>query len=261
MAATVDRHHVELEGMREGRLARVHSWELVTAVDGPGTRMTLFLTGCPLRCAYCQNPDTWRMRDGSPSTLDEVLARVERYRRVFDVTGGGLTVSGGEPLMQAPFVEQLFLACRERGIRTALDTSGFLGRRASDALLDATDLVLLDVKSGDPDVYQAVTGRALAPTIAFGDRLATRGVRSWVRFVLVPGLTDGEDNIRRVGRIVAQWPTVERVEILPFHQLGAHKWAERGIAYPLAGARTPTADHVERARAILAGEGVVAVAA
>lgn len=245
---TVEAHHRELEGMREGVLGRMHSWELVTAVDGPGTRMTLFLSGCPLRCLYCQNPDTWRMRDGALVGIEEVMHRVARYRSVFEATGGGLTVSGGEPLLQAPFVEELFVACRRAGIRTALDTSGFLGRRASDRLLAATDLVLLDVKSGEPDTYHRVTGGELEPTIAFGDHLAERGIRSWVRFVLVPGVTDAADNVARVADIVARWATVERVEVLPFHQFGAEKWTRLGLDYTLRATPAPDAELLARVR-------------
>lgn len=238
----------DLAARRSGEVGMVHSWELVTAVDGPGTRMTLFLSGCPLRCQYCQNPDTWVLRDGVATTVEDVMARIGRYREVFDRTGGGLTISGGEPLLQAAFVERIFTECRRLEIRTALDTSGFLGSRASDALLSATDLVLLDVKSGTERVYRETTGRALVPTVTFGDRLNEHGIPIWVRFVLVPGLTDAVDNVDAVADIVARWGTVERVEVLPFHQLGAAKWAQRGLEYRLEGVPGPDADLLERVR-------------
>ncbi|WP_458041738.1 MULTISPECIES: pyruvate formate-lyase-activating protein [Bacteria] len=217
----------------------VHSWELVTAVDGPGTRMTVFLSGCPLRCQYCQNPDTWVLHDGRATELEEIVDRLERYKSVFDATGGGLTLSGGEPLLQRAFVEKIFAACSERGISTALDTSGYLGDRASDALLDTTSLVLLDVKSGLPDLYRVVTTRDLEPTVRFGDRLSDRGNRMWIRFVLVPGLTDAQENVEAVADILQRWSTIDRVEVLPFHQMGQHKWEERGIPYALADLRSP----------------------
>jgi len=239
-------HHAQLAGLREGTIASVHSWELVTAVDGPGTRMTLFLDGCPLRCQYCQNPDTWRLHDGIPTPIDDVMARIVRYRDLFDATGGGLTVSGGEPLMQPAFVQRLFERCHADGIRTALDTSGFVGRRASDTLLDNTDLVLLDVKSGLPDVYREVTGRELAPTVEFGDRLSARGNTIWVRFVLVPGLTDAPVNVDAVADIVSRWSTVERVEVLPFHQMGKSKWERLGLPYPLRDTQPPDDDLLRR---------------
>ncbi len=254
---TADLRHAELEGIRDGSVASVHSWELVTAVDGPGTRMTLFLNGCPLRCQYCQNPDTWRMRDGTITRLDEIMERVAHYKSVFDVTGGGLTVSGGEPLMQPAFVRRLFAACRAAGIHTALDTSGFLGRKASDELLDNTDLVLLDVKSGLPATYRAVTGVDLQPTIDFGDRLAERGVASWIRFVLVPGLTDSIENVGAVADIVARWSTVQRVEVLPFHQMGESKWERLGIDYTLRDTTPPAEALVERVRGQFRARGLL----
>ncbi|HYP72484.1 MAG TPA: pyruvate formate-lyase-activating protein, partial [Microbacterium sp.] len=199
-----DRHE-RMTAMREGRLGSVHSWELVTAVDGPGTRLTTFLNGCPLRCLYCHNPDTFAMRDGRPVTSDELLARIARYTAVFRATGGGITLSGGEVLMQPAFAARILRGAKELGIHTAIDTSGYLGAAASDAMLDDIDLVLLDVKSGDPETYKKVTGRELEPTLAFGRRLAARegGPEIWVRFVLVPGLTDEVDNVERVAEYVA----------------------------------------------------------
>lgn len=236
----------QLRAMREGRVASVHSWELVTAVDGPGTRMTLFLSGCPLRCLYCQNPDTMEMRRGSVRSIDEVMTRVRRYQGIMKATGGGLTISGGEPLFQSKFVENVFAECHELGIHTALDTSGFLGRRASDRLLDATSLVLLDVKSGLPETYKRTTTRELQPTIDFGDRLAARGTPVWVRFVLVPGLTDAAENVEAVARIVEHWPNVERLEVLPFHQMGRDKWHELGLQYQLEDTKPPSHELCDR---------------
>jgi pyruvate formate lyase activating enzyme len=244
-ALVAELRHAELEGIRDGSIASVHSWELVTAVDGPGTRMTLFLNGCPLRCQYCQNPDTWRMRDGIVTPLAEVMDRVKHYKHVFDATGGGLTISGGEPLMQPAFVRRVFAECHAIGVRTALDTSGFLGRKASEELLANTDLVLLDVKSGLPEIYRDVTGVDLQPTIDFGDRLAELKVPVWVRFVLVPGLTDAVENIAAVADIIERWPNVERVEVLPFHQMGENKWERLGIDYTLKNTTPPAAALVD----------------
>ena len=242
-------HHDELAAVRAGELARLHSWELVTAVDGPGTRLTLFLSGCLLRCQYCHNPDTWKMHDGELTPVTELVQRIRRYRGIFAASGGGVTLSGGEPLMQPAAVTRLLAECRALGVHTALDTSGYLGTRASDALLENVDLVLLDVKSGLPDTYRTVTGRDLAPTIAFGDRLAARGIAVWVRFVLVPGLTDAVENVAAVADIVARWPNVQRVEVLPFHQMGESKWNRRGITYPLHGVTPPDAALQDRVRA------------
>lgn len=243
-----------LAAVRDGMLGSVHSWELVTAVDGPGTRLTIFLAGCAMRCQYCHNPDTWRIRHGKDTPLDEVLALIDRYQRIFRVTGGGVTLSGGEPLLQPSFVRRIFRHCAERGIHTALDTSGFLGSWASDALLADTSLVLLDVKSGLPDVYRTVTRRDLAPTLEFGRRLARLEVPMWIRFVLVPGLTDGFDNVEAVAEYAASLQAVgsggavERVEVLAFHQLGRDKWHELGETYPLENTQPPSAELLERVR-------------
>jgi pyruvate formate lyase activating enzyme len=240
--------HLELEALRTGAVASVHSWELVTAVDGPGTRMTLFLSGCPLRCQYCQNPDTWQMRDGLITGIDEIVARISRYRDLFRITKGGVTVSGGEPLMQSAFLQRLFEECRRLGVHTALDTSGFLGGHASEQLLSDTNLVLLDVKSGIEETYQDVTGRSLQPTREFGDRLARLGTPVWIRFVLVPGLTDAVDNVDAVAEIVSHWANVERVEVLPFHQMGRSKWEKLGLDYQLDGVLPPSRELQERVR-------------
>lgn len=240
--------HQELVALRTGSVASVHSWELVTAVDGPGTRLTVFLSGCPLRCRYCHNPDTLQMRDGTITPVENVLERIRRYRPVFAATGGGVTLSGGEPLMQPAFVARVFAECRTLGVPTALDTSGYLGARASDTLLDDTSLVLLDVKSGLSDTYRAVTTRDLAPTIAFGDRLAERGTPAWIRFVLVPGLTDAVENVETVAETVSRWPNVQRVEVLPFHQMGEEKWERLGRRYTLHGVQPPDRALLERVR-------------
>lgn len=247
-AVDLSRSSEQLARMRVGDIGSVHSWELVTAVDGPGTRLTVFLAGCPLRCLYCHNPDTWKMRDGQAVELDALVARIARYRGVFDATGGGLTLSGGEPLQQPAFVGRVLAAAKDLGIHTAIDTSGFLGASCTDAMLDNIDLVLLDVKSGDPETYRKVTGRRLEPTLDFGRRLSERGVETWIRFVLVPGLTDAVENVARVADYVASLSSVTRVEVLPFHQMGQDKWETLGIRYELEDTEPPSPELVERVR-------------
>ncbi len=247
-----------LAAMRAGELGSVHSWELVTAVDGPGTRLTVFLSGCPLRCLYCHNPDTLAMKDGRPVTADELLARVRRYVPVFRATRGGITLSGGEVLMQPAFAARVLRGAKALGVHTALDTSGFLGANATDAMLDDTDLVLLDVKSGDPQTYRTVTSRDLEPTLRFGRRVAERGLSGhapeiWVRFVLVPGLTDDAENVAQVAAYAASLNairpgTVTRVEVLPFHQMGRDKWAALGRPYELGDTPAPSVGLTERVR-------------
>lgn len=238
-----------LEQVRSGELASMHSWELVTGVDGPGTRMTVFLSGCPLRCLYCHNPDTMFAAKGQPVRLDDLVGRLKRYRMIFRTTGGGLTVSGGEPLMQPAFVGRLLHEAQQLGIHTAIDTSGFLGVNASDALLDNLDLVLLDIKSGIPEVYRKATGRELQPTLDFARRLSERGTEEvWIRFVLVPGLTDAVENVEAVADVVEQISVVTRVEVLPFHQMGRDKWATLDLPYELADTSPPSKELTERVR-------------
>ncbi|MBU4335075.1 MAG: pyruvate formate lyase-activating protein [Actinobacteria bacterium] len=242
--------------LRSGDLGSVHSWELVTAVDGPGTRMTVFLSGCPLQCLYCHNPDTMQMRRGTPIEADELLGRMRRYRGVFRSSGGGLTVSGGEPLMQPAFTARLLRGAQELGIHTALDTSGFLGAACTDAMIEDLDLVLLDIKSGLPDTYRKVTGHDLAPTLEFGRRLTEAGTPIWVRFVLVPGLTDAVENVEAVADHIAALSTVTRVEVLPFHQMGRDKWADLGMRYELEETRPPSHELVERVRSQFRARGL-----
>ena len=246
-----------LEQVRSGELASMHSWELVTGVDGPGTRMTVFLSGCPLRCLYCHNPDTMFAAKGQPVRLDDLVGRLKRYRMIFRTTGGGLTVSGGEPLMQPAFVGRLLHEAKQFGIHTAIDTSGFLGVNASDALLDDLDLVLLDIKSGIPEVYRKATGRELQPTLDFARRLSERGTEEvWIRFVLVPGLTDAVENVEAVAGIVEQISVVTRVEVLPFHQMGHDKWATLELPYELADTSPPSKELTERVRNQFRSRGI-----
>jgi len=237
----------------------VHSWDLSTGVDGPGTRFVVFTAGCPLRCAYCHNPDTWSGRSGRRMSAAGVLARAARYRRFIGASGGGLTVSGGEPLLQPAFTRALLAGAKELGLHTALDTSGWLGRRADDGLLDATDLVLLDIKSFDPGIARTVTGRRIGPTLRFARRLADRGQLVWVRFVLVPGWTDDPDNVAGLARFVASLGNVQRVDVLPFHALGAAKYAALGLDYPCGDVTPPAAGQLGAVRAAFAAEGVPAV--
>lgn len=237
-----------LARLRSGEHGMVHSWELVTAVDGPGTRLTVFLSGCPLRCLYCHNPDTMRMRDGEPVAAEDVLAKIKRYRGVFSATRGGLTLSGGEVLMQPAFAARLLRGAKEWGVHTALDTSGYLGANASEAMLADVDLVLLDVKSGIEETYQRVTGRPLEPTLAFGRRLDALGIETWIRFVLVPGLTDAPENVEAVASYAASLGCVSRVEVLPFHQMGQDKWDALGLDYELGDTEPPSPELQTRVR-------------
>ena len=235
-------------------MGSLHSWELVTAVDGPGTRLTFFLAGCALRCQYCQNPDTWKITYGRPTDISEVTARIDRYARVLKAAGGGVTVSGGEPMLQLAFLRRILQYCKQIGLHTAVDTSGYLGARADDSFLDLVDLFLLDIKSGIAETYKKVTERELQPTLDFSQRLALRQKKIWIRFVLVPDLTDAVENVEAVADHVVRIQelsggvSVERVEVLPFHQMGRSKWDELGMSYPLEDAQPPSVELVERVR-------------
>ena len=225
-------------------------------VEGQGNRTSIFLQGCKLNCLYCHNPDTLAMREGHPTLLSDMIDRVMRYKPVFDATGGGLTISGGEPMMQPMFVRNLLRETKARGIHNTIDTSGFLGRNMPDEELGNLDLVLLDVKSGDPDTYKRVTGQILAPTLKFGRRLADHGVKMWIRYVLVPNLTDDPDNVAKAADIVADWESVERVEVLPFHKMGEDKWAQLNMHYELSDTPSPSKEQTEAARDIFRSRGL-----
>jgi pyruvate formate lyase activating enzyme len=234
----------------------VHSWDISVGVDGPGTRFTLFTAGCPLRCQYCENPDTWKAKGGRRTELSQVLMLVHRYEQMLRDSGGGVTVSGGEPLAQPRFTASFLHACHQAGLHTALDTSGYLGRLATDELLADVDLVLLDIKSFQPDLYRRLTGRELAPTLRFAERLAELDRPVWVRFVMVPGLTDARENVDGLAGFVAGLPNVERVDVLAYHRLGVAKYAALGLQYPLDGVPEPDEAQLEAVRRRFADRGL-----
>jgi len=235
----------------------VHSVETCGTVDGPGVRYVLFLNGCPLRCQYCHNPDTQGKPRGSTVTAGEAFADVLKYKAF--IRKGGLTLSGGEPLMQPAFVHAMFALAKAEGLHTALDTSGFVGHKASDALLDLTDLVLLDIKSYSPMTHKVVTGVCVDQTLKFAHRLDARGNRLWIRFVLVPGLTDSEKNIEGVAQFVSDLSNVDRVEVLPFHKMGEEKYSRSGTPYKLQQIPEPTSGQMKKALKIFERNGVAAM--
>ena len=237
---------------------RIHSWDLSTGVDGPGTRFVLFLSGCPLRCLYCCNPDTWHMRDGKQVTADEMMREIERYADFLAAAGGGVTLSGGEPLLQPAFAGELLHRSKALGLHTALDTSGNLGERASDALLADTSLVLLDIKSFDVPTYRELTGGALAPTLSFATRLDRLGIPARIRYVLVPGWTDDVAAIDGLATFVATLSNVEQVDVLPFHKLGAAKYDQLGIPFPLRDTPVPDPELTHRVREQFRSHGLTA---
>ncbi|MEV0488239.1 pyruvate formate-lyase-activating protein [Streptomyces sp. NPDC050508] len=244
--------------VRTATTGRIHSWDLSTGVDGPGTRFVLFVSGCPLRCLYCANPDTWHMRDGQEMSVDAVMAEIGKFEGFVTTAGGGVTLTGGEPLLQPAFTAEVLRRCKEAGLHTALDTSGFLGARATGQLLADTDLVLLDIKSFDVNTYRKLTGGELAPTLNFATRLDRLGVPMWIRYVLVPGWTDDLESVDALARFVAGLGAVERVDVLPFHKLGAAKYEALGIPFPLRDNPVPEPALIESVLECFRGRGVQA---
>jgi pyruvate formate lyase activating enzyme len=251
-------HPGDVEEVREedDLVGYVHSYEVGSTVDGPGIRFVGFLTGCLLRCQYCHNPDTWHKYNGQPVTVSRAMKQIGKYAQVLKISKGGITLSGGEPMVQKPFALRIFRRCKELGLHTCMDTSGRLGDRITDAELMDIDLNLLDIKSGDPAIYEKVTRQPLQPTLDYARRLSSLGRPMWIRFVLVPGLTDGQDNVEKVADICAGLKTVERVEILRFHQMGRDKWHKLGLQYPLENVDPPDAELTERVRGQFRSRGL-----
>jgi pyruvate formate lyase activating enzyme len=250
----------ELAAEGDPEIGYYHSYEITGSVNGPGIRFTLYLSGCPLRCQYCQNPDMWTLRSGRRVTVGRMLDEVAKYASFIRTAHGGITVSGGEPMLQIRFLQALLRRCKEDlGLHTAVDTSGFLGARASEDFLDLVDLFLLDIKAGDEELYHLVTSAELAPTLRFARRLSDRGNRMWVRYVLVPGLTDAVDDVEKVARFTSTLAHVERVEVLPFHQLGAGKWADLQLSYQLADVPPAAPELVRRVEDQFRAHGLTVV--
>ena len=230
-----------------GDMGFLHSFTTGSSVDGPGVRVVAWTSGCMWRCRYCHNPDTWKMTNGIPVTVAQAAAELRKYRRGLKTMSGGFTLSGGEPLMQHRFAVKLLTAAREMGIHTALDSNGGYGDRISDAELKTVDLVLLDLKTWDRERHIHLTGMDNAPTHLFARRLAALGIPVWIRYVLVPWLTDDPDDIARTAGFAAELGNVQRVDVLPFHQMGRSKWHRLGLEYPLENTHPPTVEDVERA--------------
>jgi pyruvate formate lyase activating enzyme len=214
-------------------IGHIHSIETCGTVDGPGIRFVLFMQGCPLRCKYCHNPDTWKVGDGKEMTAEDILEETLKYKSYMKFSGGGFTATGGEPLLQAKFLINLFKMCKDAGIHTAIDTSGFILNDDVKELLEYTDLVLLDIKNFDPEQYKFITGVSLEPTLEFVNYLHKKNIPTWLRYVLVPGLSDNLDSIEALGQYVQPLSNIEKIEILPFHKMGEYKWEALDYKYEL----------------------------
>jgi len=241
-----------------GEMGFLHSFTTGSTVDGPGVRVVAWTSGCQFRCLYCHNPDTWNMTNGTPVTLGRATEELRKYRHGLQVMSGGFTLSGGEPLMQDRFAVKLLASAHKMGIHTALDTNGSLGDRLSDSELENVDLVLLDIKGWSPERHFKLTGAQIGPVLDFARRLSARKKPVWVRFVLVPGLTDGPEDISYIAKFAASLGNVERVDVLPFHQMGRFKWKELKLSYPLDDVQPPTRERVELACEQFRAEGLTA---
>jgi pyruvate formate lyase activating enzyme len=245
--------------LASGDMGFLHSFTTGATTDGPGVRVVAWTTGCMWRCVYCHNPDTWTMSNGIPVTVTKAAEELRKYRHGLKVMSGGFTLSGGEPLMQHRFAVKLFTAAKAMGIHTALDTNGFYGDRLSDADLETIDLVMLDIKTADPERHRRLVGMGPYPTFDFARRLAARRRSIWLRFVLVPGWTDDLDDIAKIAAFAAGLGNVERVDVLPFHQMGKYKWKALGMDYAVQDVEPPTTEAVDRVIAVFRAAGLKAV--
>jgi len=243
------------EGNFMAETGRIHSIETCGTVDGPGIRYVIFFQGCPLRCRYCHNPDTWDRHKGQEITIPELLADIGDYKSFMDYSGGGVTASGGEPLMQAEFVADLFAACQKRSIHTALDTSGYTSLEKAKRLLSYTNLVLLDIKSYNPQTFQHISSVPIEPVINFLEYLKSKQIPAWIRFVLVPGLSDHKPDIQQMAAYLKGFSNIERIDVLPFHKIGEYKWKELGYAYDLTDTQPPSSQELTDVKLIFQNYG------
>jgi len=247
------------EALASGDMGFLHSYTTGSAVDGPGVRVVAWTTGCMWRCRYCHNPDTWTLKNGIPVSVRQVLDELRKYRDDLKIMHGGFTLSGGEPLLQHRFAVKLLAEARGMGIHTTVETNGYFHDRLADAELDTIDLVMLGLKAWDPARHRDLTGLDNQPTLDFARRLARLGKPLWIRFVLVPGLTDDVDDMAGSAAFAAGLGNVERVEVLPFHQLGRYKWQRLGLEYTLNGTEPPSQAAIERACAVWRAAGLTVV--
>jgi len=242
-----------------GELGFLHSFTTGSAVDGPGMRVVVWTAGCQFRCQFCHNPDTWKMTNGIPVTLARALEEIRKYPHTLKTLKGGLTISGGEPLLQRKYVINVFKGVRQMGVHTALDTNGALGKNLTDDDLGAVDLVLLGLKAVTPDLHRRLTSMDNEATIQFARRLAAMQKPIWIRFVVVPGFTDDPVELEKVAEFAASLGNVERIDVLPFHQMGRFKWEKLGMDYKLKDAKPPSRETINQAIEIFKKAGLKAI--
>lgn len=236
-------------------IGRIHSLESCGTVDGPGIRFVVFMQGCALRCKYCHNPDTWEINKGKEYTPEELMAEIRKYKSYMKFSGGGVTFTGGEPLFQADFILEVCKMCKEEDISVAIDTSGFIWNDTVQEALKYTDIVLLDIKNFDPVIYREVTGVPLDPTLHLMDYLKDKNINTWIRYVLVPYLTDNLESIEELSKYLDNYPNVSKIELLGFHKMGEYKWKELGLEYTLSNTREPDKDLLKQVKEIFERNG------
>ncbi|MDX8046362.1 pyruvate formate-lyase-activating protein [Gracilibacillus sp. S3-1-1] len=238
-------------------IGRIHSVETCGTVDGPGLRYVIFMQGCLLRCQYCHNPDTWKRMDGKNITVEELVTDIQSYLPFFQASGGGVTVSGGEPLLQVDFLIELFTELKQLGVHTTIDSCGGCFSASPyyleklDTLMQVTDLVLLDLKHIDLADHIALTGMSNQHILHFAQYLDDRGVPVWIRHVLVPTISDDNEALQRLAEFIRTLHNVVKIDVLPYHKLGVYKWEELGLEYPLEGIEPPTQERINNAERIL----------
>jgi pyruvate formate lyase activating enzyme len=236
---------MNIQEAREVR-GRINTYESTGTVDGPGIRFIVFMQGCPLRCLYCHNPETWGFDGGDEKTAGEVFEEIKKYKNFMNASGGGVTFSGGEPMSRPKFLEALLMLCKEEGIHTVVDTSGFtLITETVKRIVEMTDLFLLDVKSMNANMHQIITGESNQNTIAFAEYLASVNKPVWMRYVVVPQLNDRVHCQRKLAKWAAGLGNVEKIELLPFHKMGEWKWKKYHLAYRLTETRVPEPEEIE----------------
>ena len=231
--------------------AKIHSFESFGTVDGPGIRYVIFLQGCHLKCKYCHNRDTWDINGGYYSSLDEILDKIENYKN-YIMPNGGVTVTGGEPLLQVHFLIELFKKLKEKNIHTCIDTSGMIDITEDiKTLLNYTDLVLLDIKHIDPIKCKDLVGVSNERELKFAEYLSQNNIDMWIRQVLIPGYTDDENDLKKLKSFIDKLNSVKKVELLPYHNMGEYKWKKLGLNYDFKDVKVPTAEEVKKAKQIL----------
>lgn len=233
---------------------RIHSTETFGTVDGPGIRFVVFVQGCPLRCIYCHNPDTRDGCGGREVMVEDLIKTIKKYKPY--LRKGGITLSGGEPLAQPNFSREFLRRAQEEGFHTALDTSGLCPIRVASGVIEFANMVLLDIKSFDPEIYKQITNQPLRPTLEMAEYLSSISKPVWIRYVLVPGINDQDEHILALGKYLVNLGNVERLEILPFHKMGESKWERLGLEYSLSETQPPSLDQIQHVFDLFASTGI-----